>query len=465
MLVKLTAILLIPVYTRFLSTSEVGILALLEMVETFLVALIPAAMNNAVWRRLSKQGENDRKSIIITAYLGTVVLNLILFGILALNYQAPSQILGLHDSWELLFLLVILNIFLAFGGIFLLGLWQFDEKPIIYVLFSLGQFLAVLFLTIFFVMDKGYGLWGVLLARSLVYAILFVISGIIILYKNWSRPSLTLYGKLLKFGAPLMVLVLVTPVLSFSDRFFLNMFVPLSEIGIYSIAYRFGLLINMILVIPIQRGWGPMMYRLGIEEKSHQYYRDILFYYGIAGALLFLIISFFIEDILRVVATPEYVSGARVVPIIALAYLLNGFKLFFSAGAALKDKTPRLAGSAIIAIILNLMLNYVLIKYYGVFGAAWATLISYLILVILIYTASQKLADINWGWSRLIKLGFVLTLCYAVVAVIKFYSQSYDLFISLGGLILFFILLRLTKTIGVREISGLKSLFVLLRGR
>jgi len=463
MLVKLTAILLIPVYTRFLSTSEVGILALLEMVEMFLIALFPAAINNAVWRRLSKQGENGRKSIIISAYLGTVALNLAFFGLIAVNYHTPALFIGLEGSSETMFLLVILNIFLTFGGIFLLGLWQFDEKPIAYVFLSVSQFLSVLILTIYLVIGKDFGLWGVLVARSIVYGIVFLYSGIVILSSNWIKPSLAMYKKLFRYGAPLILLMIVTPVLSFSDRFFLNLFVPLSEIGIYSIAYRFGLLINMILVIPLQRGWSPMMYRLGIKEKSHQYYRDVMFYYGVIGALIFLAISFFIEDIIMVIATPEYVSGIRVVPIIAMAYYVNGFKLFFIAGAALKDKTPRLAGAAIIAIFINLILNYLMIRNYGVLGAAWATLISYLILVTLVFHASKKLASITWGWSRLIKLGLVLLFSYAVTEGFKHQFESWDNLASFCGLALFVLLLWLTRTIGYREINGLKSLVGLIK--
>jgi len=465
MLVKLTAILLIPVYTRFLSTSEVGILALLEMVETLLVVLIPAAINNALWRRLSKQGENGRESIIMTAYLGTVVLNLVFFGLIALNYHKPALFIGLESNSEAMFLLVILNIFLTFGGIFLLGLWQFDEKPKAYVFLSVSQFLSVLILTIYLVIVKDYGLWGVVIARSIVYGVMFLYSGIVILSGNWAKPSIATYGKLIKFGAPLILLFMVTPMLSFSDRFFLNLFVPLHEIGIYSIVYRFGLLINMVLVIPLQRGWGPMMYRLGIEERSHQYYRDIMFYYGVIGALIFLAISFFIEDLLRIIATPEYISGARIVPIVALAYYVNGFKQFFTAGAALKDKTPRLAIAGTVAILVNLILNYFLIRSYGVLGAAWATLISYSILVLLIYSVSQKLTHIHWRWSRLFKLGLVLFASYALTELIQSLFDSWDTLISFSGLIVFVVLLRLTNTIGYREINGLKSLFKLLKVR
>ncbi len=45
---KLSAFLLIPIYTRYMSMTEVGILALLEMVEMFLITLILFGMFNAL---------------------------------------------------------------------------------------------------------------------------------------------------------------------------------------------------------------------------------------------------------------------------------------------------------------------------------------------------------------------------------------------------------------------------------
>ena len=68
------------------------------------------------------------------------------------------------------------------------------------------------------------------------------------------------------------------PFLTVSDRYFLHVFSSVEDIGRYGIAYKFGMLINMLLVIPVQRSWGPQMFQVGnLIEENKQIHRDITF--------------------------------------------------------------------------------------------------------------------------------------------------------------------------------------------
>lgn len=455
---KLAVFFLIPVYTRFLPMADVGIIALLEMLETLLIVLIPFGINNAVWRFLSQAGEIDRKRIVVSAYSGSLILNVLILGLIAAVHRFPASFMGLDVDRSFLFLIVLLNVFLAFGTRFFLALLQYDEKRIAYVAYSTLEFFGILVVTVVFVVFNRWGLFGVLVAKSAVSGTLFLLSGLLILHSNRVIPSVSVYKRLLKFAAPLILLALVAPVLTVSDRFFLNLFVSLEEIAVYAIAYKFGMLINMFLVIPLQRGWAPMMYRLGVGETSHEYHRDILFYYGVLGAMFFLAISFFAKDVITLAATQEYAQGARVVPLVSLAYLLSGFRQFFMAGAAVENRTPRLALAGSVSIIANLALNYTLIKHYGIVGAAWATLFSYLFLTSMVYVASQRVVPIEWNWSRLGKLMFTMLVAFSVAAYAQSEAPEFRRVFGVLGLVLFIILLGLTRTIASREINGIKHL-------
>ncbi|MEE9166096.1 MAG: oligosaccharide flippase family protein [Candidatus Neomarinimicrobiota bacterium] len=455
---KLAAFLLIPIYTRYLPLEQVGILVLLEMVETFLVVLIPFGINNAVWRYLAGGKGTERKRVVASAYGGSLVLNVVVLGLIAVLHRFPGKFVGLGPSQDFLILILLLNVFLAFGTRFFLGLLQYDGKALTYVLFSSTQFIGVLAVTFIFVVMKGWGLLGVLVARSVVYGIAFLVTGSEILRSNNARPSLTIFLRLLKFAGPLVILAMVAPVLTVSDRFFLKLFVSLEEIAVYGIAYKFGMLISMFFVIPLQRGWGPMMYRMGVEEESHEYHRDVLFYFAVMGGLFFLAISFFAGEVISLAATRDYVAGAAIIPLVTLAYFLSGFRQFFMAGAAVGGQTPRLAWAAAISIILNLLLNFLLVKNYGVMGAAWATLSSYAILAAGVYLASQKVARIDWNWYRLGKLMVTMLAVFWAIHTLQFQHPDWRLQWGLLGLFLFPALLWLTRTIGVRELRGLTYL-------
>ncbi len=458
-LTKLAAFLLIPIYTRYMSMTEVGILALLEMVEMFLVTLIPFGMFNALWRHLPKAQESEKKTIVISGYLGTFILNLVVLGVLSLFYHSSGKFFGLTSTNTHLYLVVLLNIVLAYSIRFLLALLQYEGKAVSYVSVSLIQFLGVLAATIYLVVQRDLGLAGAVWGKTIPYGLLALWCIISVLRKYAVLPSLKAFSSLFKFGAPLIVLALVPPVLKLADRFFLNYYVSLEDIGIYSIAYKFGMIINMFLIMPLQKSWLPMMYKIGVEEETHTYHRDLLFYYSVVGGAFFLAISFFHREVIQVAATADYLKFAFIVPLIALAYYLNGFRQFFIAGAALRDKTPRLAVASAMTIGLSLLLNFVLIRLYGVTGAAWASLSSYALLVILIYAASQRVARIDWDLMRLLKLAVVIALSFGGVTYMhnEFSKQAW--LWSIVGLIGYIVLLKLTRVVGKRELSGILYLF------
>lgn len=463
LLTKLAIFLLIPIYTRFLSVSDVGILALLEMMETFLATIVPFGINAALWRYLPEaSGSEQKKNLIFSAFSGTVLTNLILLGALALLYRLIAPFLGLSrvDSWLLLF--VILNVFLGAGFRFILGLWQYERRADRFVLLSVSQFVGVLVVTFLFVVELGWGLRGAILARTVVYGIIFVSTTSLILVSHLSIPSFKHYKILLGFGVPLIFLALVTPVLTFSDRFFMRVFLSLEDIGVYSIAYKFGMLINMILVVPLQRSWGPMMYRLGVGNESHEFHRDILFYYSVTGAMVFLAISLFSRPILGIATTEAYLSGASVIPIITLAYFFNGFRQFLMAGAALSNRTPRLAYAASAGMIVNLILNYLLIRNFGVMGAAWSTVVSYLALTVMVYAVSQSLVPIDWRWKRLASLLIIMLATFLAAFLLQSRLSSWANLWAILGTCAFPVVLWILGIIGRRELQGIKSLMKLI---
>ena len=121
--------------------------------------------------------------------------------------------------------------------------------------------------------------------------------------------------KIINHGLPMIPLALLMPVLTASDRYFLKMFSSVEEICRYGIAYKFGMLINMLIVIPIQRSWGPQMFQVGNDlEESRKIHQDITFYYSFIGLFIIIGMSFFAETILLIFANEDYLSVSWVIP-------------------------------------------------------------------------------------------------------------------------------------------------------
>ena len=453
---KLSAVFLIPIYTRYLSMGEVGIIALLEMAELFIVTIVPLGLINAVWRYFPESDKKEKVRILSSAFWGINGIGVIVFLILLSLREQIASHLQFGADGPMFILILLCNSFFFIGGQFILWMFQYEQKPIKYLAISLFQFLGVLILNIIFIVFLDKGIVGVLYSKFIIFFILYLISGSFILWRAAVMPSFTLLIKLMKYSLPLVFASFITPILTLSDRYFLNLFVSLEEIGVYSIAYKFGMLINMLLVVPLKRTLTPLIYQSGIGQDAQKIYKDAMFYYALVGCFFLFAMNVFAPSLLQYFATNDYASGAAIIPWIALAYFINGFRSFFRSSLALKNKTIILGWIGVITIILNIGLNFRLIRDLGVTGAVIATVISYFFVVSCIYFNAQRIIRIDWNWIRLIKLAsitFIAICCYHVLFRLGIHS---NIFAALLSLVLFCVSLLITKTIGWREINGMK---------
>lgn len=456
---KLSAFFLIPIYTRYLSMAEVGIIALLEMAELFIITIVPLGLINAIWRYIPNSTKIEKEKILSSAFWSINVIGIIVFLIFVFSREQIAIHLQLGINGPKFLLILLCNSFLFVGGQFILWMLQYEQKPIKYLALSLFQFLGVLILNIIFIVFLDKGIVGVLYSKFIIFFILYLISGSFILRRAAALPSITLLKKLMKYSLPLVIASFVTPILTLSDRYFLNLFVSLEELGVYSIAYKFGMLINMLLVVPLQRTLTPLIYKTGVGQNAQKIYKDAMFYYALIGCFFLILMDIFAPLFLQYFATKNYISGAVIIPWITFAYFVNGFKLFFRSSIVLKDKTSILGWIGAVAIILNIGLNYLLIRELGVTGAVIATVISYLFVVSCIYFNAQRIMKIDWKWVRLIKLvtiTLITILSYNGLLRLGIHS---NILVTLLLLVLFIGTLLITKTIGWREINGIKIIF------
>ena len=459
---KFVAILLIPVITRYLSLKDVGFVAIIEMVDVLLVSILMLGMANALLRFLPDKTDGQQSEIISSIFWGRLFVDMMIAGGFILISNTLVSWIGFPARYHYLAPLIVINAFFTVQGRFLLTLWRFHQHPQRFIVLSLTQFVGSLILSTYFIVIREHGVEGIVYARMIVYGISTFATIGFVLKKYTVFPSAAIFKMAQRFGYPLIPMVFVVPFLTTSDRFFLNQFVSLEQIGIYSIGYKFGMLINILLVTPMQLAWIPMMYKMGLEEDSKKYYRDFIFYYTLVVSGIWVFITLFREEFIQVFATPEYLDGAKFIPFIGAAYLINGYRHFFIAGSALKDKTLQLGLASVVGIICNICLNYILIKHWGVWGAAVSTILSYMILVLLIYFVSHRQEPINWGGKPIFGV-ISWSLIFLLLAEQGIQYLPFNTFVlNIALMFVFVFSLKLLGFIGPREINGVRSLFTMV---
>ncbi len=459
LLTKIVALVLIPLYTNYLSVHEVGILALFEMLELFILSLVPLGSINAMWRYLPGLKDFEKNKMIISCFTLLIISGLIVVMLFNLFEKSFIKSLDLYGAEKSVFNLFLIACFLRVSSNFMYWLLQYENRAFLYLILSLIQFLSLIILNIFFITKCNYGIIAIFYSKIIVFIGLFVLTIIKLLYSNLTIPSLNTIKKLLSYGMPMLPLILLTPFLNFSDRYFLKIFCSIEDVGKYSIAYKFGMLINMFLVVPVQRSWGPQMFQVGIESKENEkIHHDITFYYSFVGLFIFLGLSLFSERLLIIFSNVNYQSVSWIIPWISLAYFIGGFRVFLQASASISDRTDLFIKIGIYSMISNLILNFILIKSFGITGAVASTVLSYFVLVILLFLASKSIGNIKWPVKKFLHSSIIVIILILCSKSIGELNLHYNLLIDALILILFPIVSILTKLIGKKELQGLKNI-------
>lgn len=263
---------------------------------------------------------------------------------------------------------------------------------------------------------------------------------------------------MISFGIPYIPSNLATWIMTFADRYFLQFLSTSTALGLYSMGYKFGAVISILVVTPLTRAWGPFFWSIAKEKNNKEIYSVVLTYFILIGTSIALGLSVLSEEVLIIMATPPFYSAYKIVPLIALSYILYGCFTILAVGIALKKKTkymPLIVGTG---AIVNLGLNYLLIPSYGMMGAAVATVISYLLLPIGSYFVSRRFYPIEYEWGRVGKIFIAAVLVYAGSLFISTNSAIITVLFKLASLLGFPILLFAFKFFKSEEIQKGKEL-------
>ena len=134
-----------------------------------------------------------------------------------------------------------------------------------------------------------------------------------------------------------------------------------------------------------------MIAAYGANNNEYDFYSKQLKYYTIfASITLSLLTAIFLPYLLKLIGKDDFTEHIHLLWILLCSINVYLFSLFSHYSLYLKKMDNALMFISIISAIINILLNIVLIKYYGLTGAAMSLLISYLLIFILKYFYDNK---------------------------------------------------------------------------
>jgi len=398
---KLLPFLLIPIITRYLTPEEYGMVTSFNVVLGLSAVFVGLSMNGAVNVTYFKYSHNQMKSYVFMS-LVILVVSLIV-SLLGVNIFSNyiTTITHIKIKW---INLAIFSAFFQFITFINLALWQAERKAKYYGLYEILQSLILSLLTIILLIAFQLKETAVILAIST--SIIFF--GIMSLIFLWKRDYISVkfkkedYKDLLHFGLPMIPHQLSGWISTQYDKIFVLSMLGLSAAGLYSIGYQFGMIIS-ILTLAFNKAWSPFLFKKlasspTLNEKIMLVKYTYLYFISIMIIAIFisLIGPYFLVNYVG----SQYTKSIEIVSIITFAFAFNGMYFMVVNYLFYMKKTYILAIITFFNSILYIVLSYLLLKQYGIYGVAYATLLSYFLSFILVWIASQKIYPMPWRFWK-----------------------------------------------------------------
>jgi len=398
---RILAVLLLPLYTSYLSDTDYGRVETLVALSALLVTLLRAGISTAFFRFYFDSPEPAaRRKVLRTAFWFTIAMSTLGL-VLGWIFATPiADVLNLGANQDGLVRAAFVGLWAQMNYEQLTALFRVEERSVAFVAASLANVVLTIAATILLVVVFDQRALGVVVGN---------LTGTLLVYLalvGYRREQLglefdrALLRRMNRFGLPLVPSGLALWALNFSDRFFLARLAGQDDVGRYSIGVRIASAM-VLLLVAFRTAWPAFAYSIDDEREARRTYAFVLTYLLFVSCWLSLALGSLAPWIVRVLARDEqFWPGANVVAPLAFAGAFWGAYTVVAIGIGRLRRTQFnwvITGSA---AAVDVALNLLLIPRYGIEGAATAAVTSFALMFVAMAVYSQRLYPVPYQWRR-----------------------------------------------------------------
>ncbi|HHT19168.1 MAG: oligosaccharide flippase family protein [Euryarchaeota archaeon] len=459
LLVALSSLILLPILTKNFSIDDYGIWVQINTTIALLPNLTTLGLPYTMVRFLS--AETDKKIIQEGFYsiLSMVLISTVIVALLLLVFSKQIALAIFNGNVNVAIILSAI-VFLACLNALLLNYFRTFQEMKKYSFFLLMQtYLGVVIVS--YLALEGYSIYMVALGLLLANLITFLAMFALIIWSiGFKIPKFTHIREYLSFGVPTIPGNLSSWIVNSSDRYVIGIFLSAAFVGYYSPGYTLGYSISMLmapfsLLLPSVL---PQYYDKNNIEKVSSFLNYSTKYFLLIAIPSAFGLSVLSKPLLSVLTTPEIaLNGYLITPLTALSTLIFGVYAIISNVLVLEKKTKVIGSIWIIAATLNLVLNIVLVPYFGIIAAATTTLLAYVVAFILTLRYSTKF--FNFDYKFILKSITASTIMSAFIIFINPQNLINIIITIIISTIIYFGLILVLKGIKKEEFNLFKAMF------
>lgn len=433
---QLLSALMLPILTAFLAPDELGIWSYSMMLLIGWTHLSNPALHGAVTRFYFDHEHDEARR---RRFQGTILAFILMWSAglcLLLFLVGPALFDALFEDlpfWPYGAFVAVMA-FVGVLGVVPKATWVAAEKSRPFVGVALLGSSVNLVGSLMLVAWTGLGVLGLFWGRTaslVIIAIPFVIFSLRHVGLAWHLPDLRLA---LRFSLPLVPHLLAHWLLGMSDRYLIDRMYndPATAppdlaafssagsgsfgkqaVGVYAAAYVFIDVVNMIAA-SMNRAWVPQFTRAYAKPEERPFVARSISWFVLAVGSMSAALVVLSPSVVRWLFDERYVFAAEIAQILAIGGLFQGTYYIYVAGLFYYKANRLIPVITILSGGANIALNLVWIPTLGLAGAAWATLVGYLVLALGMRWGCRRLTRLPFERGRVARIAIVLTLTTVV---------------------------------------------------
>jgi O-antigen/teichoic acid export membrane protein len=397
---RVIAVLLLPVYTRYLTPADYGQIETLLALTTVMGLILRAGITSAFFRfYFDVDDDEGRLRVLRTSFwftMGGGTLGLAL--LLVLAGPVSTVLFGTDEAADLVRASGV-ALWATVNYEQLTALFRVEERSFAFVCASLANVFLTIGITLLLVVGFEKGALGVIVGNF---------SGTLLVYLTllgYRREQLGLQfdrgllREMNRFGVPLVPTALFLWVTNFSDRFFLVKLADVAEAGLYSVGVRIASAM-VLLLTAFRLAWPAFAYSIQDEREARRTYAYVLTYLTVVTAWVALALTLLSPWIVDLLAADEFAESSRVVGPLAFSTVSYAAYIVVAIGVGRARRTQFNWVVTGLAALVNVALNLLLIPPYGMIGAAIATVAAYSTMAVGMAWWSQRIYPVPYQWRR-----------------------------------------------------------------
>ncbi|EOS8069673.1 polysaccharide biosynthesis C-terminal domain-containing protein, partial [Enterococcus faecium] len=247
----------------------------------------------------------------------------------------------------------------------------------IYAINGIMMSLVLAISNIIFLKFLSFGVDGYLLSIimsnlvSLFFMIIVLKFDFILIVK--SKVDWELFKRMLVYSVPLIPNAFMWWLMNASSRYFILFYLDATANGLFAVASKIPSILSMVQTVFFQ-AWQLSAIEEYDSDNKREFYSSIFYWLSTIMIICTSILILFLKPIINITMSGNYSLSWKPVPFLLIGLIFSSFSSFFGTFYIAEKKTTGVMYTSVIGGMVSLILNFILIRYFGIIGAGLSTL-------------------------------------------------------------------------------------------